>query len=335
MVARRGPTSGFRSVTTQSTRRTMCHHVRLHRLEKSLGSRRSGKAWSRQHEKVLERWYSEVVVWGKRLSWSGLSSSSAQRRQWWLVLGSASSSNVGLLFVPCSEKAEEKEKGKGLAAQRKQDWAKQGIMAARKEKAGSPHLNKFSVFPLSSQVFLKEKNSPWGRFYSLTYLIWVTKVGMFHPPRSGLYKNSGNEGQERSRQSQHKKMGGRGYLSRPDLRLVATQRGRRMPDLRPVAPDGGAGHGSTRRACCRSPCIARPRRRWRPRAHGATSVRRACTPTCCGCWLPQAHCRSCIMTLPPNYYKSSLLWFIVEGTKALVRSTRMNTGIYVVWAARA
>jgi hypothetical protein len=23
------------------------------------------------HEKVLERWYIEVVVWGKRLSWSG------------------------------------------------------------------------------------------------------------------------------------------------------------------------------------------------------------------------------------------------------------------------
>jgi hypothetical protein len=87
----------------------------------------------------------------------GNGSSSAQRRQWWLVLGSASSSNVGLLFMPGSEKAEEekrrKEKRKGgwlgwekWAAQRKLDWAKQGMMAAHKEKAGSPCLNKFSVF---------------------------------------------------------------------------------------------------------------------------------------------------------------------------------------------
>jgi hypothetical protein len=35
------------------------------RLEKSLSSRRSGEAWSRWREKVLERWYNEVVVWGK------------------------------------------------------------------------------------------------------------------------------------------------------------------------------------------------------------------------------------------------------------------------------
>jgi hypothetical protein len=59
-----------------------------------------------------DRWYSEVVVWGKRLSWSGLGSSSVQRQQWWLVLGSASSSNVGLLFMPCSEKAKEEKKRK-------------------------------------------------------------------------------------------------------------------------------------------------------------------------------------------------------------------------------
>jgi hypothetical protein len=64
-----------------------------------------------------------------------------QRRQWWLVLGSASSSNVGLLFVPCSEKAKEEKKRKKergwlgrekWADQGKLDWAKQGIMAAQK-----------------------------------------------------------------------------------------------------------------------------------------------------------------------------------------------------------
>jgi hypothetical protein len=168
-------------------RRMACRHIRLHRLEKSLDSRWSGEAWSRQREKVLKRWYNEVVVWGKRLSWLGLGSSSTQRRQWWLVLGSASSSNVGLLFVPCSEKAEEEKKRKKergwlgrekWAAQGKPDWAKKGIMVARKEKAGSPCLNKFSVFSISSQVFLRENNSPWGKFYSLTYLIWVIKVGM-------------------------------------------------------------------------------------------------------------------------------------------------------------
>jgi hypothetical protein len=97
---------------------------------------------------------------GEAIVLVGLGSSSAQRRQWWLVLGLASSCNVGLLFMPCSEKAEEKrrkEKRKGgwlgpekWAAQRKPDWAKQGMMAERKEKTGSPHLNKFSVFSLSS-----------------------------------------------------------------------------------------------------------------------------------------------------------------------------------------
>jgi hypothetical protein len=60
-----------------------------------------------------------------------------QRRQWWLVLGLASSSNVGLLFMRCSKKVEEekkkkKERGWKWAAQEKLDWGKQGIMAARK-----------------------------------------------------------------------------------------------------------------------------------------------------------------------------------------------------------
>jgi hypothetical protein len=41
------------------------------------------------------------------------------------------------------------------------------------------------------------------------------------------------------------------------------------------------------------------------------------------------------MTLPPDYYKSSLIWFVVRETKALIRSSRMNTWIYVVQAARA
>jgi hypothetical protein len=141
LVARWGPASRFRPAMAQSTRRTACHHVRLHRLEKSLSSRRSGEAWSRRREKVLWRWYIEVVVWGRRLSWSGLGSSSMQRRQWWLVLGSASSSNVGLLLVPCSEKAKEEKKRKKergwlgrekWADQGKLDWAKQGIMAAQK-----------------------------------------------------------------------------------------------------------------------------------------------------------------------------------------------------------
>jgi hypothetical protein len=41
------------------------------------------------------------------------------------------------------------------------------------------------------------------------------------------------------------------------------------------------------------------------------------------------------MTLPPDYYKSNPLWFVVGGTKALIHLSRMNTWIYVVWAARA
>jgi hypothetical protein len=40
----------------------VCHRVRLHRLEKFLGSRQSGEVWSGRREKVLERWYSEVVA---------------------------------------------------------------------------------------------------------------------------------------------------------------------------------------------------------------------------------------------------------------------------------
>jgi hypothetical protein len=41
------------------------------------------------------------------------------------------------------------------------------------------------------------------------------------------------------------------------------------------------------------------------------------------------------MTLPQDYYKSSPRWFVVGGTKALVHSRKMNTVVYVVWAARA
>jgi hypothetical protein len=41
------------------------------------------------------------------------------------------------------------------------------------------------------------------------------------------------------------------------------------------------------------------------------------------------------MILPLDYYKSSPLWFIIGGTKALVRSSKMNMRVYVVQAARA
>jgi hypothetical protein len=39
------------------------------------------------------------------------------------------------------------------------------------------------------------------------------------------------------------------------------------------------------------------------------------------------------MTLSLDYYKSSPLWFIVGGTKALVRIGRMNMVVYMVRAA--
>jgi hypothetical protein len=35
-------------------------------------------------------------------------------------------------------------------------------------------------------------------------------------------------------------------------------------------------------------------------------------------------------TLPLDYYKSSPLWFVVGGTKALVLLSKMNTRIYVI-----
>jgi hypothetical protein len=38
---------------------------------------------------------------------------------------------------------------------------------------------------------------------------------------------------------------------------------------------------------------------------------------------------------PQDYYKSSPRWFIDGGTKALVRSSKMNMVVYVVQAARA
>jgi hypothetical protein len=38
-------------------------------------------------------------------------------------------------------------------------------------------------------------------------------------------------------------------------------------------------------------------------------------------------------TLPRDYYKSNPQWFIVGGINALVRSTKMNTVVYVVRAA--
>jgi hypothetical protein len=46
-------------------------------------------------------------------------------------------------------------------------------------------------------------------------------------------------------------------------------------------------------------------------------------------------CRSGFTTLLSDYYKSSLLWFIVGWSKALVCSSRMDTRIYVLWTARA
>jgi hypothetical protein len=38
------------------------------------------------------------------------------------------------------------------------------------------------------------------------------------------------------------------------------------------------------------------------------------------------------MTLPPDYYKSRPLWFVVGGAKTLVRSSKMNMWVYVVQA---
>jgi hypothetical protein len=50
---------------------------------------------------------------------------------------------------------------------------------------------------------------------------------------------------------------------------------------------------------------------------------------------PIPHCRSGLRHFHRDYYKSSPLWFVVGGTKALIRSSKMNTVAYVVRAARA
>jgi hypothetical protein len=50
----------------------------------------------------------------------------------------------------------------------------------------------------------------------------------------------------------------------------------------------------------------------------------------CGCDRPNSYYQSSLRYFHRDYYKSSPLWFIIEGTKALVRSSRMNTEIYIV-----
>jgi hypothetical protein len=46
-------------------------------------------------------------------------------------------------------------------------------------------------------------------------------------------------------------------------------------------------------------------------------------------------CQSGFTTLPLAYYMSSPLWFVVRGTKDLVRSSKRNTRVYMVWAVGA
>jgi hypothetical protein len=51
--------------------------------------------------------------------------------------------------------------------------------------------------------------------------------------------------------------------------------------------------------------------------------------------LALSDCQSGLRHFHLDYYKSSPLWFVVGGTKAPVRSSRMNTGIHVVRATGA
>jgi hypothetical protein len=46
-------------------------------------------------------------------------------------------------------------------------------------------------------------------------------------------------------------------------------------------------------------------------------------------------CRSGLRHFPWNIYKSNPQWFIVGGTKALIRSSKVSTGIYVIQAVGA
>jgi nicotinic acid mononucleotide adenylyltransferase len=50
----------------------------------------------------------------------------------------------------------------------------------------------------------------------------------------------------------------------------------------------------------------------------------------CECDRPNSYCQSSLRYFHRDYYKSSPLWFIIGGTKALVSSSRMNTEIYIV-----
>jgi hypothetical protein len=45
--------------------------------------------------------------------------------------------------------------------------------------------------------------------------------------------------------------------------------------------------------------------------------------------------RNGLRHFPRDYYKSSPRWFVVGETKALVRSSKINTMVYVVWAIGA
>jgi hypothetical protein len=50
---------------------------------------------------------------------------------------------------------------------------------------------------------------------------------------------------------------------------------------------------------------------------------------------PVSLCQSGFTTLPLAYYMSSPLWFVVGGAKDLVRSSKRNMRVYMVWAAGA